>query len=151
MATDETSGQYEIPDTAEYEEQTAEVREVELPVMGFALPVYHRPPGRLMALMEDMGLSGLFGPGDADIDDMVDEDGSISLNRFMRNEVVPNVVTEDTNKDAIHWADEDAKNDPDVDDFDLSALKDDDLAALIKGMLVGGDEDPEEKLEQFQG
>jgi hypothetical protein len=151
MATEDAPSQYEIPDTTEYEEQTAEVRDVELPIMGFHLPVYHRPPGRLMALMEDMGLSGLFGPGDADIDDMVDEDGSISLNRFMRDEVVPNVVTEQTNKDAIHWADADAKDDTDVDDFDLSALKDEDLAALIKGMLVGGDDDPEEKLEQFQG
>jgi len=150
MATDEASGQYEIPDTAEYEQETSEVRDVELPVMGFALPVYHRPPGRLMALMEDMGLSGLFGPGDADIDDMVDEDGNISLNQFMRDEVVPNVVTERTNKDAVHWNDADVKNDPDVDDFDLSALKDEDLAALIKGMMVGGDDDPEEKLEQFR-
>lgn len=150
MATDERSGQYEIPDTAEYEQETREVRDVELPIMGFTLPVYHRPPGRLMALMEDMGLAGLFGPGDADVEDMVDDDGSISLNRFMRDEVVPNIVVEDTNKAAIHWNDEDAKNDPDVNDFDLSALKDEDLAALIKGMLVGGDTDPEEQLEQFR-
>jgi len=150
MAKGETPGQYDIPDTSEYEEQTAEVRDVELPVMGFSLPVYHRPPGRLMALMEDMGLSGLFGPGEADIEDMVDEDGSISLNRFMRNEVVPNVVTERTNKDAIHWAESNVSGDDAVDDFDLSALKDEDLAALIKGMLVGGDEEPEEQLEQFR-
>lgn len=151
MATDDSTGQYEIPDTSEYEQETAEVRDVELPVMGFKLPVVQRPPGRLMALMEDMGLAGLFGPGDADIDDMVDDDGSISLNAFMRDEVVPNVVTDRTNKDAIHWADDDVKDDPDVDDFDLSALKDEDLAALIKGMLVGGDGDPEEQLEKFRG
>lgn len=152
MATDEASGQYEIPDTAEYEQETSEVREVHLPVMGFDLPVYQRPPGRLMTAMEDFGLAGLFGPGDADIEDMMDEDGGIGLNTFMRTEVAPNVATEQTNKDAVHWKDDDLRDDPDVDDFDLSALKDKDLASLIQGMMLGDDDmDPEEQLEKFQG
>lgn len=152
MATDDQSGgaKYEIPDTDEYEKETAQLRDVELPVMGFALPVYQRPPGRLMALMEDMGLSGLFGPGEADVEEMVDDDGTISLNTLMRDEVIPNIATEETDKDAFHWNNGDLKDDPEVDDFDVSALKDEDLAALIKGMMTGG-EDPEEQLEQFQG
>lgn len=155
MATNDdaadTSGQYEIPDTAEYEEQTREVRDVELPGMGFHLPVYQRPPGRLMTAMEDFGLAGLFGPGDTDMEDMMDEQGNIGLNQFMRTEIVPNVATEQTNKDTVHWNNPDLRDDPDVDDFDLSVLSNEDLASLIQGMLVGEDVDPEEELEKFRG
>jgi len=143
------SGQYEIPDTSEYEEQTREVRDVELPGMGFHLPVFQRPPGRLMTAMEDYGLAGMFGPGEADVDDMVDVDGSIGLNTFMRTEVVPNIATDETNKDAVHWNDADVQDDPDVNDFDLSVLSNEDLAALIQGMLVGDDVTPDE-LDKFQ-
>lgn len=149
--TGNSGGQYEIPDTDEYEQETSEVREVELPAMGFKLPVYHRPPGRLMTALEDYGLAGLFGEGDADVDDMMGEDGSIGLNTFMRTEVVPNVAVEETNKDAVHWNNTELRDDPDVADFDLSALKDEDLAALIQGMMLGDDVDPEEQIEQFQG
>lgn len=151
MATNDGSdNQYSIPDTDEYEEQTREIRDVELPGMGFKLPVYQRPPGRLMTAMEDYGLGGLFGGGDADIDQMMGDDGSIGLNTFMRDEIVPNIVVERTNKDAVHWNQNSVRDDPDVDDFDLSVLSDEDLAALIQGMLVGDDVDPEEQLDRFQ-
>jgi len=153
MATNDdadTSGQYEIPDTAEYEQQTRQVRDVELDEMGFVLPVYQRPPGRLMTAMEEYGLAGMFGPGEADMEDMMGDDGSIGLNTFMRDEVVPNIATGETNKDAFHWNDDDVAADPDVDDFDVSVLSNPDLASLIQGMLVGDEVEPEE-LDKFQG
>jgi hypothetical protein len=146
----DTSGQYEIPDTDEYEQATREVRDVELEEMGFVLPVYQRPPGRLMTAMEEYGLGGMFGPGESDMEQMMDDDGSIGLNTFMRTEIVPNVAVERTNKDAVHWNNPDVANDPDVNDFDLSVLSNPDLASLIQGMLVGDEVEPEE-LDKFQG
>lgn len=146
---DEASATHEIPSTEEYTDETSELRSIELPVMGFSLPVEQAPPGVLMSSMEDYGMGGLFA-GDPDVDDMLSDDGSVGLNTFMREEIVPRVATEETNKDAVHWSDKEISKDPDVDDFDLAVLKDEDLAALIKGMVVG-DEDGEvdDKLEQF--
>jgi hypothetical protein len=153
MATDDAGpGEYELPSTEQYERETQQERDVELPVMGIVLPVYHRPPGRLMTAMEDFGLAGLFGDGDGDMDDMITDDGEVGINKFMRDEVVPNVVAEKTNKDVVHWADTAVRRDPEIDDFDLSVLDDEDLAALIKGMMLGEDiDDPEDELEKFPG
>lgn len=156
MATDQSSGDggtYDLPSTDEYEQETRKQRELDLPVLELTLPVYHVPPGRIMALIEQYNLAALFGGGDmGDLQDMVSEDGDISMNTFMRTEIVPNVLEDETNKDVIHWNDEAARNDPDVDDFDLSSLEAEDLGALIRGIMLGEeDELPEDQLDKFQG
>lgn len=152
MAANTDSETYELPTTDEYKEQTAEQTEIHLPVMGIHLPVIQVPPGQIMTSMEDMGLQGLLGDGDASIEKMIDEDGSIGLNNFMRTKIAPNILVEQTNKDAIHFDNAEYAEDDDVDDFDLSALKNEDLGALIKGMVTGDEDvDPEEQLEKFQG
>lgn len=139
-----------IPSTDEYRKETREVRMVHLPTGGFDLPMFHTSPGRIMAVVESYELTGFFDSAEgADVEDMVDDEGSISLNRFMVNEVVPNVAVERTNKDAVHWNDQEIANDPDVDDLDLSELKEDDMYAMVTGMM--GVEDAGEELQRFPG
>lgn len=148
---DETSPKYEIPDTDTYRDKTQDVTDVRLPSMGFVIPAYETPPGRLMNLLEEYNLAAVFG-GDGSPDDLVGDDGEIVVNRLMRNEVVPNIVTERTNKDAIHWGDSDVADDPTQDDLDLTELSDEDLAALMEGIVMGDmDELPEDKIEKFPG
>jgi hypothetical protein len=152
MSTDDDTAEFVVPDTETYREQTREVRTVTLPVTDLDLPVYHVPPGRLMAVMESHNLATVFGPGEADLGDVVD-DGEITMNAFMRDEIVPQVCVDRTNLDRFHWNDNSVARDPDVADFDLSALEQDDLGALVRGIMGVTDdlEEPEDRLTRFRG
>lgn len=143
--------EFELPTTDAYREEHHEVTTAELPDSGYTLPVYQTAPGRILEMVDNPGLTRLIGEDEGQFEDMDEEEAVEALGdlqALMKEDVIPNIATERTNLDAIHWGDDELESDPKLETLDLSQLTDPDLGALMASVTGGGDE---QDLEQFQG
>lgn len=133
--------------TEDYQEQTAETRWVVLPDRPMKVEILQTTPFKLLAVLQRYDLGDVLSGGELDPEQVgeeldpeelevdtsdVDMDDVLNLGKFMRDFIIPKVITPAN----AYWDDE--PDDATEDLFDLSELSDTDMNTLI-GAIAGGD------------
>jgi len=137
MATNDGTDDVPVASTDDYQEATQSKKWVVLPDGHMRVEVVTATPYKYLSKMEQYGVEAIM-EEDMDVDDVADEDAlgkATDLSGFMQDVVVDRVCTP-----FGYWGDEDEVPEGQT-GFDCSELTEDDMAALVTGIIGqdGGD------------